>query len=251
VSRLLAIGALAAGVGAVVSGASGAPTAFRLDFTGRHVVDAALPGGIRHEGRFTASAPFCPSGTAVDVRDIEVEPLTVLRTHTCDDGSGSFTAFMPTLADEHGGSGSWKIVDGTGRYATLRGFGTYTGHIVSGDPNNFESIVYTTSWQGVVDFDAVAPTVAAHATSKKLRKPPRSYSVRTAIDAHEGPVTYSVDIRAGRSFLAFKRGTSSSGRIAVTKRLRAPRGARALTVIVTVADAVGNETVSTLPVRLR
>jgi hypothetical protein len=249
--RTLVVGTLVVAVGALVGGASGAPTSFRLEFAGHHVVDTNLPGGIRHEGRFTASAPFCPVGTAVDIRDIEVEPLTVLRTYTCDDGSGSFTALMPALAGEHGGTGTWKIVAGTGRYATLRGLGTYTGHIVSGDPNVFETIVYTTSWEGTVDFDTVAPTVTSRATAKKLRKPPRSYSIRTSVDAHEGPVTYSVDVRAGKAFLALKQGTSATGRVTTTSRVHAPRGVRKLTVIVTVSDAVGNETATTLSLGLR
>jgi hypothetical protein len=30
-------------------------------------------------------------------------------------------------------NGTWKIVAGTERYATLRGQGTYTGHLVSGN----------------------------------------------------------------------------------------------------------------------
>jgi hypothetical protein len=238
-------------LGCLVGGAGGAPATFSLVFEGAHVFDTSLPAGIRHEGRFTASAPFCSAGKAVDTRDIEIEPLTVLRTHTCDDGSGSFTAFMPALLGEHGGNGSWKIVDGTGGYATLRGIGTYSGHITSGDPGRFETIVYTTTWQGVVDFDAVAPTVDAIATSKKLRKPARTYSVRTVLDAHEGPVTYSVDIRAGKSFLAFKQGTTTSGKTTTTLRIRAPRGARSVQVIVTVSDRVGNENTSTRTVKLK
>jgi hypothetical protein len=174
-----------------------------------------------------------------------------MRTHTCDDGTGTFTAFMPTVRGEHGGGGSWKIVEGTGRYATLRGVGTYTGHIVSGDADRFETIVYTTSWQGVVDFDAVAPTLTASATAKRLPKPSRAYSVRAVVDAHEGPVTYSVDFRAGKVLLALKRGTAASGRVTTDARFRAPRGVPTVSVIVKVADVVGNESATTLSVRLR
>ena len=251
VRRMVAVGALLVVLTGLVDGAAGAPTTFTLSFHGIHVLDPNLPAGIRHEGRFTASAPFCSSGKAVDTSDLEIEPLTVLRTHTCDDGSGSFTAFMPNLPGEHGGNGTWKIVDGTGRYATLRGLGTYAGHIVSGDPGRFETIVYTTTWQGVVDFDAVPPTFAATATSKKLRKPTRTYTIRTVLNAQEGQIAYSVDIRAGKSFLAFKQGTSASGRMTVALRIRAPKGARNVQVIVTVTDAVGNESTTTRAVRLK
>lgn len=246
-----AVGVLVLVLTGLVDGAKGTPTTFSLAFNGAHVHDASLAAGIRHEGRFTASGPFCTSGTAVDTRDLEIEPLTVLRTHTCDDGTGSFTAFMPAVLGEHGGIGSWKIVDGTGRYATLRGVGTYTGHIVSGDPGVFDSVVYTTTWRGVVDFDAVPPTFAATATSKKLRKPARTYTIRTVLNAQEGQVAYTVDIRAGKSFLAFKQGTSGSGRLTVALRIRAPKGARSVQVIVTVSDAVGNESTATRTVRLR
>jgi hypothetical protein len=148
---------LATAIASIAGSASATPTSFTLSFQGSHVTDPSFPAGLRHEGRFTASAPFCPAGKAVDTRDVELEPLTVLRTHTCDDGTGSFTALMPAVAGEHGGGGSWKIVEGTGRYATLRGIGTYAGHIISGDPQVFETIVFETSWQGVVDFDIADP----------------------------------------------------------------------------------------------
>ena len=234
-----------------VCGAAAAPTAFTLQFAGAHIADTSLTAGIRHEGRFTAAPPLCPSGTAVDIQDVEIEPLTVMRRHTCDDGSGSFVAFMPSVLSEHGGTGTWKIIDGTGKYATLRGVGTYSGHIVSGDPARFDTVVYTTSWQGVVDFDDVAPALTTTAQAKRLRKPARTYLVRTTIDAHEESVTYSVDIRAGRSFLALMKGTAASGETTSSARIRAPRLTRAVKVIVLVSDSVGNETTTTLQVKLR
>jgi hypothetical protein len=157
---------------------------------------------------------------------------------------------MPDVRREHGGGGSWKILEGTGRYATLRGLGTYTSRLVSGDPDRPETIVYTTSWQGVVDFDAVAPTLTASATAKRLAKPTRTYSVRAVVDAHEGPVTYSVDFRAGKALLALKLGKAASGRVTATARFRAPRGVRTATVIMKVADVVGNESATALSVRL-
>jgi hypothetical protein len=241
---------LAAVIAAMAAGASAAPTALTLHYNGAHLHDASLPAGVRHVGRFTASAPFCATGTATDVRDVEIEPLSVMRVHTCDDGSGSVTAWMPGVLGEHGGNGTWQIVDGTGRYATLRGVGTYTGHIISGDPQVPESVVYETSWQGIVDFDAVAPTLTATATAKKLRHPKRTYVVKTLVDAHEA-ASYSVDIRAGKSFLAYKKAQTTSGRATVKSRVGAPRGVRDLTVIVTAADAVGNESTTTLSVKLK
>ena len=246
------VGIAAAGAVALgTAGASAAPTSLTLTFDGVHFIDSSVAGGMNHRGRFTAAPPLCPAGTAIDVQDIEVEPLTVLRRHTCDDGSGTFTSFLPTVRNEHGGLGSWKIVVGTGRYETLRGVGTYTGRLVSGDPNVFETIVYRTSWQGLVDFDAVAPTLTATARSKKLRRPARTYTIQTAIDGHEPNIAYSVDIRAGKSYLALKTGASNSGRAIVPLRIRAARLVRSVNVIVTIADAVGNESTRTLAVKLK
>ena len=140
-SRVRLVGvAIGAGVAVVFAclsvGATAAPAPFLLTFDGAHPVDTTLPHGLRHDGRFTASAPFCSAGRAYDVGHSTDEGgfLNVLRIHTCDDGSGSFTADMPTVRGEHGGTGSWRILEGTGRYATLRGLGTYTGTLISGDP---------------------------------------------------------------------------------------------------------------------
>jgi len=233
------------------AGAGAGPTTVTLTFDGTHVANSSLRSGLRHEGRFTAAPPLCAHGTAVDVEDVEDAPLSVMRKYTCDDGTGTFTAFLPAVAAEHGGNGTWKIVAGTDRYATLRGQGTYTGHLVSGSLDNFLTVVYRATWQGVVDFDAVAPSVTATARAKKLRRPTRTYAVPTIVDAHEPGFTYSVDIRAGKRYLALKSGTSSSTAITVTQHVRAPRGTRAISVLVTVADAVGNESSTTLIVKLK
>jgi hypothetical protein len=233
------------------TGASAAPTSVTLTFDGVHAIDSNLPAAITHKGPFTATPPVCAAGTAQDVEDVVIAPLTVLRKHTCDDGSGTFTALLPAVGNEHGGSGEWKIVAGTGRYETLRGIGTYIGKRISGDPNDFLTIVYQTIWQGVIDFDAVDPTLTTTARSKKLRRPPRTYTIRTVIDGHEPSIKYSVDIRSGKSPLAFKAGAASSGNLVVKLTIRAPRRARTASVIVTVADLVGNETTTTLTLALK
>jgi len=233
------------------AGAAAAPTSITLTFDGVHATDSSLPAGITHKGRFTATPPLCAAGAAQDVQDVVLEPLTVLRKYTCDDGSGTFTALLPTARNEHSGSGGWKIVAGTGRYETLRGIGTYKGTLVSGDPNDFPTIVFQTTWQGIADFDAVAPTLTTTARSKKLRRPPRTFTIRTVINGHEPNIKYSVDIRSGRSYLALNTGTANSGNIMVKSTIRAPRRARVVRVIVTVADVVGNESKRTLTVKLR
>jgi hypothetical protein len=258
-ARLLVV-ALAAALPAVFAcfavRATAAPAPFLLTFEGEHVADDTLPAALRHDGRFTASAPFCSAGRAYDVRHSTDEGgfLSVLRIHTCDDGSGSFTADMPTVRGEHGGSGTWSIVEGTGRYATMRGMGTYIGTRLSGDPDVFATIVYRTNWQGVVDFDADPPTIETFtARPRKLRLRLRTYALQVGLAVRDSsaPVSYTVDVRAGRAPLAFKRGTTASGQAAVTIRIRPPRGARSASVALTARDALGNETSASQTVALR
>ena len=247
--------ALAAGVAAIAGRATAAPTPFSLTFHGAHFADSTLPAGLRHDGRFTASAPFCSAGRAYDVRHLEAAGfLTVLRLHTCDDGSGSFTALMPTVRNEHGGTGTWRIVEGTGRYATLRGVGTYTATLISGDPDLFATVTYRTNWQGVVDFDADPPTVERFtATARKLRRRVRMYVLRIGLTAHDAaaPVSYAVDVRAGRALLGFKPGSTASGQATITLRVRPPLSARSARIVLTARDALGNETSVARSVRLR
>jgi hypothetical protein len=195
------------------------------------------------------------AGRAVDVRDIQTEPLTVLRTHTCDDGTGSFTALLTAVRAEHGGTGPWKIVEGTGRYVALRGMGTYEGQIISGSPDDFETIVYRTMWRGIVDFDAAPPTVDVITRATKLRRPPRTYSLRIALSmSGELPganIAYTVEVKAGRSSLATKQGATTSGGATVKLRIRPLRRARSIQIVVTSSDPVGNESTVTRSLRLR
>jgi hypothetical protein len=167
-----------AAIAAVARGAEAAPTQFTLTLNGSHVPDASFPAGLRHERSFTASAPFCPTGRAVDTKDVSDQPgvgLVVLRAFICDDGSGSFIALLPATG-EHGGFGSWRITDGTGKYATLRGVGRYKGTRLSGDSGEFES-----TWTGTVDFDADAPAIDLSGRATKLRRPAGSYTLRVVL----------------------------------------------------------------------
>lgn len=247
---------LAAGVALVplAFGGAAASTAFSLTFEGAHYVDSTLPGGLRHDGRFSASAPFCSAGRAYDTRHLDTGGwLTVHRLHTCDDGSGSFTVFMPMVRNEHEGTGTWQIVEGTGRYATLRGLGTYAGTMVSGDRDVFDTIAYRTKWQGAVGFDADPPAIDAFvATARKVRQRPRTYVLRVALTMRDAtaPVSYTADVQAGRTPLDFKRGSTASGQATITLRLRPPRGARSLRVALTARDALGNETTASRSKRL-
>src|SRR5215213_7267761 len=75
---------LAAALAFVAVHATAAPTPLVLTFDGAHFLDNTVPDGLRHDGRFTASAPLCPAGRAYDARHLEGQPLSVLRLHTCD-----------------------------------------------------------------------------------------------------------------------------------------------------------------------
>ncbi len=78
----------------------------------------------------TRSAPIlaatCPSGSAADV-SVEATTDTALRRFTCA-GGGDFSARIAPLPAEHGGTGTWQIVDGTGPLAGLRGKGHLDEH---------------------------------------------------------------------------------------------------------------------------
>jgi hypothetical protein len=239
-----AVAALAA-VAAVADGARATPRAFTLTLDGRHTEDPTLPAGLRHEGRFTASAPACAAGTARDVSDVVLEPLTVLRAFTCDDGSGSFTVLLPGVASEHAGSGTWKIVSGTGAYESLRGIGTYSSTLVSGSPNDFLSIKFHSVWKGTVDFDATPPTIQVAARAIRLRRPAGSYAVRVVLKLlNEAPgarSSYELEAFAGSASLAVKLGATTTGSVTLNLQVHPPKAARRLRLQIRATDAVGNE----------
>jgi hypothetical protein len=91
-------------------------------------------------GTFTALEPLCPSGTFVDEfvggggafrsGSVFYHGFTVLKTFTCDDGSGTFTIlfhpqFSPATPASCEEAGPFSVVGGTGDYATLRGHGDF------------------------------------------------------------------------------------------------------------------------------
>jgi hypothetical protein len=241
----LALAAIAA-VAAVAGGAGAAPTQFTLTFNGSHVPDASLPSGLSHVGPFTASAPFCPAGQGADTKDVSDTPpvgLVVLRTFTCDDGTGSFTALLPA-AGEHSGGGSWRIVEGTGTYVTLRGMGRYSSTRLSGDPGDFLSITFRSTWTGTVDFDVDPPSIGLSARATKLRRPARSYALRIVLavpnEAAGASLAYGVEVTAGRTSLAGRLGTTTRGKATVALRIKPRRTTRRVKVSVEVTDPVGN-----------
>jgi hypothetical protein len=152
---------------------------------------------------------------------------------------------------------SWKIISGTGKYATLRGNDTYTGEIIGGDPSDPISVIYRTTWTGMVEFDATPPVVGVAATATRLKQPAGAYSVRISLVVrNEEPgsrIAYRVVVRAGSFFVpgGSKRGATTSGRAVLTLRVKPPRSARTVQVIVKASDPIGNESTTTGLLKLR
>jgi hypothetical protein len=244
VGALLGVAALVAGIGRA------SPSSFELVMNGFH--SAAEPRekfsfGFRHEGPFAASAPFCSSGYAVDLEF--VVPGTGLRQFTCNDGSGSITARKVVLranAQFTHEEGVWAIVEGTGRYSTLRGKGTTVNDFVSGDPADHITTSFREAWSGVIDFDVTPPEVSiSQASAKQLRRPKGAYSVRVAISARDGSegnaVSYAITV-SGSGVFVRRSGTMTSGTVSTTFRVRPGKRVRRLQLVVVASDPVGNET---------
>ena len=228
-------------------GAGAAVSSFHLVFDGRH--NAAL----LHEGTFTASAPLCPSGSAADV-SVDATTDTSLRRFACPDG-GDFIAKITPLPAEHGGNGSWQIVGGSGPLADLRGKGTFSSTRLAGRLDDPATIAFRSTWDGVVDFDVVPPTISvSSATARKLKRPKGSYSLRVVLafagDADVSYVLQIVDPRKPGNAFVYKVGQTASGSAASTSRIR-PKNTRTLQIKVSAADSVGNEATFEKALRLR
>jgi hypothetical protein len=242
-------GAALLGAAALMTGIGRAsPSSFELVMNGFH--SAAEPRekfslGFRHEGAFTASAPFCAPGYAVD---LELLPGTALRQFTCSDGSGSITARKSLLradAQFTHEEGVWAIVEGAGRYSTLRGKGTYVSDVVSGDPADHITTTFREVWRGVIDFDVTPPAVSiSRASAKRLRRPKRTYSIRVAFSARDGngnAVSYAMTV-SGSGVYVRRVGTTTSGTVSTAFRVRPDKAARRLLLVIRASDPVGYET---------
>ena len=173
--------------------ARSAASPFELVLQGRY--EAFVQGDVLLDGQlvatFTSGAPFCESGTAVDVElPARSSPVAGARRYTCADGSGSLTraeADPRRARATTPGSGEWTIVEGSGRHMGLRGKGTFIGELLSGDPWDFASpIEVRTTLQGLVAADAVAPSLAfTSASVTKLRRPAGAYSIKVALSLRD------------------------------------------------------------------
>ena len=192
---------------------------------------------------FTSGAPFCTSGTVLDL-EWSGPRGERFRRYTCTDGSGGLTL------TEWGapGRGEWTIVEGSGRYAGLRGKGSWREEELGDDP---DVVVLRTTMQGVADYDAVAPSIAfTSASASKLRSPRDvpAYRIRVAFalrdDVEGNPVAYKLKVTQGRVEIAGKEGTTASGSASVSLRVEPFRkGVRGLGVHLRAWDPIGNEQV--------
>jgi hypothetical protein len=254
IKRMTATLASAAGVAALVVmavaasawGAAGSTApSFHLVFDGKHNQN------LLHEGPFTTSSSFCPSGYATDVSINELAE-TALRRFTCDNAGGDFTARVRPLRAEHGGTGTWQIVDGSGPLADLRGKGTWTSVRLSTD----DFPTFRSTWDGVADLDVAAPTVTIErASASKLPRPNGMYQLRIAISLGDGaaPVSYSlvaVDPRKPFNPLWSKSGQTSTGSVSTVSRVRLSKLTRTLRLRVDANDPFGNSSFLVKSLRL-
>jgi hypothetical protein len=252
VASAIVVGATVAAAHAAVASRNAA-TPFRIVLTAHHEdveVNAQFPVGIKHVGTFTSATPFCDSGTAADV-DWGLGDGVFKRRYTCDDGSGTLTfSISPGDQVEHLGSGSWRILDGTGSYAGLHGKAAYRGELLSGDPAG-KTAVFRVTAEGFLDRDAVAPTLTVStATATKLRTPAGAYSIRVALalrdDVADNAVSYTVNVLNGRKVLVTGSGASNTGAVTATLRVvRSTPRLRSVRLQVIASDPVGNETTLT------
>jgi hypothetical protein len=255
--------ALAVGVG----GAGATPTAavpFELVVDGHHETvpqSPEFPYAIRHAGTFTAGSPFCASGTFVDLTNDLLLTSVDFRLYTCADGSGAITTQQEDFFEHKPPyTDTWLIVRGTGRYVDLRGKGTYVGGPpLTGDPADEDPLTetYRTAYRGMVDFDAIAPTVTlSSATIAKLGRPAGSYALRLRLVLRDNkpgnPISYTaaVEPAGGGLYLVEKRGTSRARTVTLNLRIRPEPRARKVLLDLRAEDPVGNWRLVTRPLKL-
>ena len=231
--------------------ATSRPDSFELVFDAHRSPASARQGfsfGFRNEGSFSADAPMCSTGNAVDVEHrLSKGWITELRTYTCGDGTGTITARTWLLeVDEASGyeAGIWKIVGGTGRYETFRGIGTYRSVVVDGDSSDAVDATSLEAWQGAAGFDATPPRVAIRSIRVIPPKASGSYAVRIAFTARDDPARSPVDFLVtakDRYLLAAKAGRATSGTTTVKLAVRPTTGSRTIQLKLVASDAVGNQ----------
>ena len=246
--------------------ARSAASPFELVFQGREEVvgegDVIL--GFRLVGTFTSGAPFCESGTA----DYATDSWDAVVRYTCSDGSGGLTigpVSHPAAPGSVRGRSEWTIVEGSGRYAGLRGKGTSRSELLYGDDLfDFTSSPFRSTLQGFVAADAVAPSLAfTSASATKLRRTAGFYSIRLALslrdDVEGNTVAYRLRVNEGPEhprdrrlvLLAEKEGSTASGSVSTTFHfLPSSKRVRSVHLLLSGSDPVGNEVSITRSLKL-
>lgn len=218
---------------------------FMLVLEGSRTASSAtekLAFGFRDEGAFTALAPMCETGHAVDLEQVLTDGwLTGLRRFECGDG-GTIVARTWLLGGNPSWGyeeGAWLIVAGTGAYGGLRGKGTYLRAFLDDNSGSIAEL-----WRGLVDFDDVPPQITVAGISiVPPRRPHGAYVVRlafTARDASGGPVSFIVTARSS-ALLAAKYGIAVAETSSLVLNVRPRAGERTITLEIAATDQVGNE----------
>lgn len=214
-------------------------------------VSDAFPFGIRHTGTFTASAPFCARGTFVDRTFDALDGAEDTRVYTCADDSGALIVAAEAYYEHnYPNTDTWRVLDGTGRYVGLRGKGTFHGELLTGDVEDPHSTTFRSTLTGYADYDGSAPTIALTGlTATKLRRPAGTYSLRFTLLTRDNGNTVSymvaVEPAGGGPYLAQKQGSTASGRVTMSLRVRPARGTRSVVLQLWAADPIGNARWST------
>jgi len=248
---LIPITAMVAAFALTPPGASATPTSFQLVFVGHSVVASyPSPSGVAHVGPFTTNSPLCPSGSGEDIAETDGGVAT--RLFTCDGSGATFTATINPHIGEFEGAGSWQIISGTGPLATLRGRGSFSSVLTSGNlsdiPGNLLALAFVSTWTGTVDLDDTPPTVAlTTATGTRLKRPAGTYKLHLGLtlgDNGGGPVSYTLVLLdpANQSVLVRKSGSTSASSITGTFVLKPSPHTRTLRLDVDAGDQVGNQT---------
>jgi hypothetical protein len=239
------------GVGAALVLAAPARTAatgFQLTVQGRDTwhLGGVAPGEPLAELQWTfrSRPPFCATGTFV-----EYGGPGWARWHLmCDDGTGSLTVSFTRPWDHQAPvwNTTWRILDGSGRYADLRGKGSLRIEVLSHEISDSEEVwTWRSALEGQAERDAVAPSITiASARATKLHRPAGAYALRLRValrdDVTDNRVSYTLRASAGRVELARRVGTATTDAVSLTLRVRPPAGTRTVQLQFTGEDPVGN-----------
>jgi hypothetical protein len=244
----LGFAGLIGGGAATLHAAGTAPSAFELTVQGRDTWqwDGDVLTGVELQWTFRSQAPLCASGTFLEYG----VPGGFTWRFTCDDGTGSLTISIARAWDHNpqaqAWNTTWRILDGTGSYADLRGQGSMRIEVLSSEVSDGRSVMtWRSTLQGVVDRDAVAPSISfSSATATKLPRPAGAYALRLGIalrdDVTGNPVSYTVRASAGGVELARRFGTARPGAVSIKLRIRPPAGSRTVQLQLTGEDPAGN-----------